>query len=293
MVFLFTNELSTFVQIKTSSEMLVDLSNSSETLKINLDLTLKRIPCSIISLDVQDIMGTHSINIQGTLLKKRLNKEGKVIGALIEKKNPDTLRGHDFVMPEYSDVKQSVLDAEGCQLYGNFEVLKVPGNFHISSHAYGTIIGQLIAEGIFEFDVSHRINHISFGDESHIKHIMTNFNAGILNPIDGVEKFQKMNENKIYEYYLKVVPTTYVDLQGNKYNVHQFTSNHNENEADIMIPTLYFRYDISPILVKIVQYKEEPFHFFVQICAIIGGVFTVTGILDTMLNRLTTRSKTD
>jgi hypothetical protein len=273
--------------------MLVDLSNSSETLKINLDLTLKRIPCSIISLDVQDIMGTHSINIQGTLLKKRLNKEGKVIGALIEKKNPDTLRGHDFVMPEYSDVKQSVLDAEGCQLYGNFEVLKVPGNFHISSHAYGTIIGQLIAEGIFEFDVSHRINHISFGDESHIKHIMTNFNAGILNPIDGVEKFQKMNENKIYEYYLKVVPTTYVDLQGNKYNVHQFTSNHNENEADIMIPTLYFRYDISPILVKIVQYKEEPFHFFVQICAIIGGVFTVTGILDTMLNRLTTRSKTD
>jgi hypothetical protein len=291
MAFLFTNELSSYVEVKTSTEMSVDLSGNSETLKINVDLTLKRIPCHIISLDIQDIMGTHSLNIQGTLLKRRLDKEGKLLGTLIEKKNP--LKAEEITMPIYEEVKKSVIDKEGCQLYGNFEVMKVPGNFHVSSEAYGHIIGQLIAEGIYEFDVSHRINHMSFGDESYIKLIMTNFNTGILNPIDSTEKIQKTGETKKYEYYLKVVPTTYVDLKGEKYNVHQFTFNQNESDADVMIPTLYFRYDISPILVKIVQYRDEVFHFFVQICAIIGGVFTVTGILDTMLNRLFTRAKTN
>jgi hypothetical protein len=291
MVFLFTNELSAYVEVKTSTEMSVDLSGGSETLKINIDLTLKKIPCHIISLDVQDIMGTHSHNVQGQLLKRRLDKDGKTLGVLSNGSN--SIVGSTEVMPEYEVVKQSVLNKEGCQLYGNFEVLKVPGNFHVSSQAYGPIIGQLIAEGIYEFDVSHKINHMSFGDESHIKHIKTNFNAGILNPIDGTEKLQTAGQTKIYEYYLKVVPTTYVDLKGDKFNVLQFTFNQNENDADIMIPTLYFRYDISPILVKIAQYRDDPFHFFVQICAIIGGVFTVTGILDTMLNRLFTRSKTE
>jgi hypothetical protein len=269
--------------------MLVDTNVGSDKLKINLDITLKRLPCSIVSLDSQDVMGTHSLNIHGRLVKKKLDRNGIVIGELIENKLAHKTKGEhthdDEDMPNYEDVKTAVREQEGCQLIGNIEVLRVPGNFHVSSHAFGNIIGRLAAEGFYKFDISHTVNHISFGDESDLKHIKNNFNVGILNPIDGVSKTH--SDNKIYEYYLKVVPTSYTDVSGKTYNAHQFTSNSNEVTANMMVPTIFFRYDISPILVKVVQYKQNVFHFFIQICAIVGGMFTVMGILDNLLDKLT------
>lgn len=52
-----------------------------------------------------------------------------------------------------------------------------------------------------------------------------------------------------------------------------------------MLPAIYFRFDLSPITVKYWQYKEDFVHFFVQICAIIGGVFAMTGLLDSVIHK--------
>jgi hypothetical protein len=291
MVILFLNEFSAFVKIKTSSEMLVDTNVGSDKLKINIDVSMKRLPCSILSLDSQDVMGTHSLNLHGKLVKNRLDKNGNVIGALAEHKVIAHRPGQED-QPDYEEVKRAVQNEEGCQLVGNIEVLRVPGNFHISSHAFGSTLTRLVTEGVYKFDISHTINHISFGDESDIKHIRSNFNVGILNPIDGVSKL-KATEQKIYEYYLKVVPTSYTDVSGKTFNAHQFTANNNEVSSEMMIPTIFFRYDISPILIRIRQYKQGFFHFFIQICAIVGGIFTVMGILDNLLHKLTKGGKSE
>jgi len=53
----------------------------------------------------------------------------------------------------------------------------------------------------------------------------------------------------------------------------------------MQLPAIFFRYDLSAITVKTKQYKETLFHFFIQICAIVGGVFTVVGILDSIVNK--------
>jgi hypothetical protein len=290
MVILFMNEFSAFVKIKTTSEMLVDTNVGADKLKINLDVIMKKLPCYIVSLDSQDVMGTHSLNIHGKFIKKRIDKDGKFIANYEEKNSevsvPDSHGHENIAMPDYDTVKKAVENSEGCQLVGFIEVLRVPGNVHISCHAYGQIISRLSSEGLLKLDISHIINHISFGNESDINHIKNNFDQGILNPIDGISKSQG-NENKVYEYYLKVVPTVYTDIDGNSYNVHQFTSNSNEVPTQMMIPTIFFRYDISPILIKISQHKENYFHFFVQICAIVGGMFTVVGILDHLLHKMT------
>jgi hypothetical protein len=287
---MFMNELSSYLSIKTSHEMVVDMNRSSDKLKINIDIVLKHLPCSIVSLDVQDIMGTHSLNMQGKLLKQSLDKDGKSIGIKVEEKkekNPFSRGGEeDIEMPNYEDVRRQVIAKEGCRLAGNIEVLRVPGNFHFSSRSYATIISRLLSEGVFKIDMSHKINHISFGDESDIKTIMNKFDAGILNPLDGISKDQK-SDNVVFEYYVKVVPTTYEDVDNNKYYVHQFTSNTNEVTLHMTVPSIFFKYDISPILVKISQYRSGFFHFFIQICAIIGGIFTVTGIIDTLIHRVT------
>lgn len=292
MVILFMNEFSSFVKIKTSSEMLVDTNVGSDKLMINIDVIMRHLPCSIVSLDSQDVMGTHSLNIHGNLKKIKLDKDGKVIGIYSEKKssivsnqNHDSKNHEHDELPDFEDVKKAVQSQEGCQLVGYIEVLRVPGNIHISSHAFGSIIARLASEGQYKFDISHTINHISFGHESDINHIKNAFNEAILNPIDGISKTHGQ-DSRVYEYYLKVVPTVYTDINGNSFNVHQFTSNSNEVETHMMIPTIFFRYDISPIIMKINQSKESYFHFFIQICAIVGGMFTVVGILDHLIHRM-------
>lgn len=297
MVLLFLNELSSFLKIKTTSDMLVDTKSNSDKLTINIDITIYRLPCSIVSVDAQDIMGSHTLNVHGLITKTKLDKNGKNLGSFLEAKTGDKKKdniqqndenhNHSNVeMPDYDQVKNAILGQEGCRLEGTIQVLRVPGNFHISTHAYGRIIARLISDGISVNDLSHKINHISFGDEYDIMNIKSKFDVGILNPIDEVEKIDHTNQ-KIYEYYLKVVPTTYIDVNGEALSVHQFTSNSNENVSNMMISTIFFRYDISPILIRITQYKQPFFHFFIQICAIVGGMFTVMGIIDHMLYKLT------
>jgi hypothetical protein len=46
-----------------------------------------------------------------------------------------------------------------------------------------------------------------------------------------------------------------------------------------------FNYELSPITVSFEEEKENIFEFLVYICAIIGGVFTVSGIIDSVLEK--------
>ena len=62
----------------------------------------------------------------------------------------------------------------------------MPGNFHISSHAYNDILMTLMMQG-YQFDFSYRINHISFGRDEHFKVIQRRFpDQGIINTLDGM-----------------------------------------------------------------------------------------------------------
>jgi len=47
-----------------------------------------------------------------------------------------------------------------------------------------------------------------------------------------------------------VVPTTFQTLKGKELYVHQFTANSNEIKT-MMMPAIFFRYDLSPVTVKV------------------------------------------
>ena len=214
---------------------------------------MHHLPCKILSIDVSDFMGTHTLNVQGTIVKSRLSKNGKTIETIINDSN------NTNTPIDITEIEKAIDNEEGCRFVGAIEVLRVPGNFHISSHAYGKEIAKLLAtKGNISFDLSHTINHISFGDNKDLHYIKHHFNDGNLNPLDGL--FTKDEKNSmLFEYYLDIVPTTYVDLDNNEYHVHQFTSNKNKVKSGMLLPTIYFRYDISPILVKFKQYKTNKF----------------------------------
>lgn len=276
MSLLFVTELSEYLTISTTSEMFVDINRGGEKLNINVDITFPRYPCGLLSLDAQDVMGSHIVNVGGTLLKRRLNSSGTLIS--VEKVE----HGHQT---DIASIKKQFDDGEGCQILGNVLVNKVPGNFHISSHAQHGAIHEIIQGDPSKLDLSHQINHLSFGDTQDIDYILKSFTKGVLNPLDSVSKIRASEDrkSKTYEYYIKVVPTTYFNLRGAEYHVHQFTANGNEYPAE-GLPAVYFRYDLSPVTVKFTQVRDSFFHFLVQVCAIVGGIYTVAGLVDNLIH---------
>ncbi len=277
MVLLFLSELNAYLTVTTTSEMFVDINRGGELLTINIDLTFPRFPCYLLSLDAQDVLGTHVENVKGSLQKMRLDEKGNKI------QQDDMLKE-----PERANLdaaKAQVKNKEGCQILGYIQVNKVPGNFHISMHSYHDIVMQAFDNSVTRLDLSHRIGHISFGDNRELMEIRSEFQEGVLTPLDGLKRnrAESVQLPVNYEYYIKVVPTTYHTLKGTEHYVHQFTVNTNEVVVN-SFPAVYFRYDLSPVTVKFTQVKESFFHFMVQVCAIVGGLFTVAGLVDSMIH---------
>eukprot|EP01116_Phalansterium_solitarium_P016778 TRINITY_DN3971_c0_g1_i2.p3 TRINITY_DN3971_c0_g1~~TRINITY_DN3971_c0_g1_i2.p3 ORF type:complete len:110 (+),score=12.35 TRINITY_DN3971_c0_g1_i2:1087-1416(+) len=92
----------------------------------------------------------------------------------------------------------------------------------------------------------------------------------------------------MYQYFIKVVPTMYEALDGKVLNTNQFSvTEHykglkNDNSGH-GLPGLFFMYELSPIMVKFSEARKSFAHFLTGVCAIIGGVFTVAGLLDAFL----------
>lgn len=46
---------------------------------------------------------------------------------------------------------------------------------------------------------------------------------------------------------------------------------------------MFFFYDLSPIKVHVAEKRQSFLHFLTSVCAIIGGVFTVSGLVDSVV----------
>ena len=50
-----------------------------------------------------------------------------------------------------------------------------------------------------------------------------------------------------------------------------------------VVPAVWFRYDLNPITVKYHETRPPIYHFLTTVCAIVGGTFTVAGIIDSLV----------
>mmetsp|Transcript_44964 Transcript_44964/g.51983 ORF Transcript_44964/g.51983 Transcript_44964/m.51983 type:complete len:330 (-) Transcript_44964:154-1143(-) len=281
MGFLFIYEIKEFMKTEEYSDMYIDVNRGGGKLVVNIDISLPRMPCDIVSLDQQDVMGTHTVNLAGDLHKVRTDERGNEIE--VEKHSQDHDYGSNI---DFERTRKAFQAKEGCILRGYILVNKVPGNFHISSHAYGHLLQEVFRQnGISTIDVSHRINHLSFGEEKDLTYVRKNFKQGVLNPLNGMQKVPKdVNTGTTYQYYLNIVPTTYQSTWHTLY-VFQFSANGNEVNSG-MLPALFFRYEISPNTIKFSQESIGFLHFLVQLSAIIGGVFTIASVVDSVLHKV-------
>jgi hypothetical protein len=273
---LFLNEFINFNTYKTSSRMYVDVNRGLDKIKVNIDIDLNHIPCDILAILTSDALGEKTIDINGTITKSRLDKYGK---KLDEKK-------YGIEEVNYDKVKTEMNNDEGCNLKGFFYVDAVPGSFQITSGYHGNIIVSLANERILKANIQHKINQISFG-EFNKNEIWSSFGKDISKLSASLSDIKRKNDvnSRIYQYYLKVVPTKFLTYSGKEINNYQYTYSSFAEFTLNDMPSLYFRYDLSPITVEYKQYRETFLNFFINICAILGGVFTVTGIIDAIIHK--------
>ncbi|CAI7734001.1 unnamed protein product [Closterium sp. NIES-53] len=169
-------------------------------------------------------------------------------------------------------------EGEGCNMYGFLEVNKVAGNFHFapgkSFQQGGLHVHDLMPFQHMTFNVSHVINSLSFGAKF----------PGLVNPLDGVKWIQEKDPG-MYQYFIKIVPTLYTDVSNHTISTNQFsvTEHFRPSEMGHSLPGVFFFYDLSPIKVRFTEQHTSFLHFLTNVCAIIGGVFTVTGIIDAVV----------
>ncbi|GMI90594.1 hypothetical protein like AT1G36050 [Hibiscus trionum] len=171
-------------------------------------------------------------------------------------------------------------EGEGCNIYGSLEVNKVAGNFHFapgkSFQQSDAHVNDLLAFQKESYNISHKINRLAFGD----------YFPGVVNPLDSVQWIQEQPSG-MGQYFIKVVPTVYIDVNGHTIQSNQFSVTEHFKGAEIgqlqSHPAVYFFYDLSPIKVTFTEQHVSFLHFLTNVCAIVGGVFTVSEMLDSFI----------
>ncbi|RWR81845.1 endoplasmic reticulum-Golgi intermediate compartment protein 3 isoform X1 [Cinnamomum micranthum f. kanehirae] len=296
MATLFVHELKYYLTTYTVHQMSVDLKRG-ETLPIHINITFPSLPCDVMSVDAIDMSGKHEVDLDTNIWKLRLTKDGHIIGTeflsdLVEKEHTIMIKitrsqppiklmvmvfGQD-AEKVVKDVRESLANGEGCRVYGVLDVQRVAGNFHISVHGLNIFIAQQIFEGAINVNVSHIIHDLSFGPKY----------PGLHNPLDDTVRLLR-GTSGTFKYYIKIVPTEYRYLSKEVVPTNQFSVTEYYvpmRETDRTWPAVYFLYDLSPIIVTIKEERRSFLHFITRLCAVLGGTFAVTGMLDRWMYRL-------
>lgn len=230
---LFLSELVSYLSPELVSELFVDNPTGAERIPVELNITLLRLNCSVVGLDIQDDMGRHEVG---------------------------------FV----ENTQKTPVD-EGCRFEGRFFVHKVPGNFHVSTHA--------AARQPDKIDMTHIIHSLTFGEK------MTEDVQGSFNSLRGMDK-SGANGLESHDYVMKVVPTIY-EVSTKRLESYQYTYAYKSyvsiSHSGRITPAIWFRYDLNPITVKYSRRSVPFYSFLTMVCAIVGGTFTVAGIVDSLV----------
>ncbi|KAL0274450.1 UNVERIFIED_CONTAM: hypothetical protein PYX00_006870 [Menopon gallinae] len=322
MFLLFVSELSTFLTPDVIEELFVDTTREPK-LQINLNFTVPAISCKYLSLDAMDSSGEQHLQIDHNIYKRSLDINGNPINEpekeeLIKRNTNSTdvssqkkcgscygaeskelnitccntcaevrsayaLQKWSFnpeAVEQCKNFNNENIFTEGCNIYGSMEVNRVGGSFHIApGHSYS--INHVHVHDVqpfpsTAFNTSHIVEHLSFGVNI----------PGKTNPLDGTVGLCTEGTT-MFQYYIKIVPTLYYyDQTGGMILTNQFSvTRHQKSDVGLggMPPGIFVNYELAPIMVKYTEKKRSIGHFLTNICAIIGGVFTVASLIDGLL----------
>eukprot|EP01039_Chlorochromonas_danica_P007538 gene7538-8336_t len=182
-------------------------------------------------------------------------------------------------------------DHPGCMMAGHLMVNRVPGNFHLEMRSKHHNINPTVA------NLSHIVHHLSFGPvltttaTRRLSQLPTKyFDVAHTHRLDN-RFYMSEDLHQAFHHYIKVVSTT-LDLGGRHSGNNTLLAYQMVASSQVMhyeeqdIPQARFAYDISPMSVQIETKGRPWYEFITSICAIIGGTFTVMGLISGLLSIL-------
>ena len=257
MILLLINEYANYRRLIITTLTYVDKNRGSDQIPVNIEVDLYNLPCELLSMEIRNDLGLVVQNIEGNLTKYNLNTKQEVIGQkqyLLENLGRF---GHDhdhIAQPDYELVKQQLKNKEGCRLEGQF---------------------------------LHKIKDLYFGPAQDTKSRFARLGflfKGLVNTLSGKQRINDKHP-MIYQYYLKIVPSKDKYISGRESNKYQYTYNSFADLVYNALPILYFKYDLSPITIEYKHTKMSFLTFLINIFAILGGVFTIAGIIDAIIHK--------
>lgn len=184
----------------------------------------------------------------------------------------------------------------GCNLSGFLWVDRAPGSFHIQARSTTHDIAAHMT------NVSHEVHHLSFGNPG----LKYQIDRGLVaypddffsttKPMDG-NVYVNKNEHEAFHHYLKIVTTEFDDPFTSTKKVgmigYQVQSNSQLSfyRSDI-VPEAKFSYDPSPISVYYrKKFKKRWYDYITSLMAIIGGTFTLVGMLEHSVHTMTSKKR--
>lgn len=278
-------EIKYFYQDKLEYSYEVDFDYLSK-LKLNVDITVAS-KCESIGADVLDttsnLLSHQPLNMTDTWFE--LSGQQQLHFESISQINHHIRDNYHALhaalwfkeikaeMPEREIVPNYPKDS--CRIHGSLDLNKVLGLFHILAGKPVNIMGQhghalkLMQSGATNF--SHRIDEFSFGENTNLVHSALNYEL-------------KVNHDKstMYQYFVSVVATEVGDKKAFQYSVTERESQTSHEMGNHGQPGIYFKYDISPVKVKVALEKKRYLDLFIPLIGLVGGIFATS----TMLNSL-------
>ncbi|KAH9953432.1 endoplasmic reticulum vesicle transporter-domain-containing protein, partial [Lactifluus volemus] len=270
---LVANDIAEFIWGWPDYEFGIDYAPAS-FLDVNVDMIVN-MPCKYLSVDLRDALGDR------LYLNKGFHNDGTLfdIGqATALKEHAEALTARQVVAESrksrgflsglfrrsqqlYKPTYNHIPDGSACRIYGSLTVKRVTANLHITTlgHGYNS-----------QVHVNHNLLNLS--------HVITEFSFGkhfpeITQPLDN--SFEIARENFVaYQYFLRVVPTTYVAPRSQPLHTNQYSVTHYERKvAHNGVPGIFFKFEIEPVRLSIIQRTTTLGQFFIRWVGVVGGVF--------------------
>lgn len=260
----------------------VDFDHKSK-LNLNVDITVA-MPCNNLGADVmdstsRDILTDMTINMEDTWfeMSPKQKEHFKFISS-----HYNTIRNQHHALhsslwfneQNYKFIEREELPQrphDACRIHGTFELNKVAGNFHIiygkSVSFFGNHAHVVNMFNNAPSNFSHRIDNFSFGENSDQVHNALNYELKLAD-----------KENTMFQYFVNVVSTEI----GREIGTYQYSVTEKLRIIDHDFGShgsagIFFKYDISPIKVKVDLVKKSFLtELIIPLIGIIGGIFATS-----------------
>ncbi|PIA34591.1 hypothetical protein AQUCO_03700109v1 [Aquilegia coerulea] len=183
----------------------------------------------------------------------------------------------------------------GCRIIAFLHVKKVPGNFVIAArsdaHCFDTSL----------INMTHIINHLTIGKRisprilADLQRLSPYFGLNLdrLKDREYITERDDANGKATFEHYLQIVKTELVSRrlisEFKLIDAYEYTAHSSLVES--AHPVVKFDFELSPWKVLVTENQKSIPWFVTNVCVTLGGVFTVAGILDSLLHNTWGRRK--